>query len=181
MENERVSEINGRTDPDPPRSGLVQLLSEPFRPRRCWPPIPNSSTRLARLLVEPYRSLATRKSSHVFRQLLPPWRPIPLLARSLSPRRHRVFKLSVAGPLDFERLGPRDSAHGCKSSSCLHRGAPATPVPSGYRTHLPADAWRKNGVMNDTSPALLSPRCEQPLARLFVALIREDDACTVVR
>jgi len=29
MENERVSEINGRTDPDPPRSGLVQLLSEP--------------------------------------------------------------------------------------------------------------------------------------------------------
>ena len=31
-----------------------------------------------------------------------------------------------------------------------------------------------------TSPALLSPRCEQPLARLFVALIREDDACSVV-
>jgi len=35
--------------------------------------------------------------------------------------------------------------------------------------------------MNDTSPALLSPRCEQRLARLFVPLIREDDACTVVR
>jgi hypothetical protein len=35
--------------------------------------------------------------------------------------------------------------------------------------------------MNDMSPALLSRRCEQPLARLFVALIREDDACTVVR
>jgi len=41
---------------------------------------------------------------------------------------------------------------------------------------LPADAWRKNGVINDMSPALLSRRCEQPLARLFVALIREDDA-----
>ena len=62
---------------------------------RCWPPIPNSSARLARLLVEPYRSLATRKSSHVSWQLLPAWRPIPLLARSLSPRRHRVFKFSV--------------------------------------------------------------------------------------
>src|SRR3990172_1895295 len=42
-------------------------------------------------------------------------------------------------------------------------------------------AWRKNGVMNDMSPALLFPRCEQPLARLFVALIRDDDACSVVR
>ena len=27
MENERVSEINGRTDPDPPRSGLVQRIA----------------------------------------------------------------------------------------------------------------------------------------------------------
>jgi hypothetical protein len=35
--------------------------------------------------------------------------------------------------------------------------------------------------VNDTSPALLYPRCEQLLARLFVALIREDDACSVVR
>jgi hypothetical protein len=35
--------------------------------------------------------------------------------------------------------------------------------------------------MNDMSPALLFPRCEQPLARLFVTLIREDDACAVVR
>jgi len=40
----------------------------------------------------------------------------------------------------------------------------------------------KNGVMNDKSPALLlSRRCEQPLARLFVPLIREDRACTFVR
>jgi hypothetical protein len=31
-----------------------------------------------------------------------------------------------------------------------------------------------------TSPALLSQRREQPLARLFVSLIPEDDACTVV-
>ena len=34
MENERVSEINGRTDPDPPRSGLVQLLSQLVGPSR---------------------------------------------------------------------------------------------------------------------------------------------------
>jgi hypothetical protein len=31
------------------------------------------------------------------------------------------------------------------------------------------------------SPASLSPRCERPRARLFVALIRGDDACIVVR
>jgi hypothetical protein len=30
------------------------------------------------------------------------WRPIPLLARSLSLRRYRVFKLPVAGALDFD-------------------------------------------------------------------------------
>jgi hypothetical protein len=94
---------------------MNSFISEPFRPRRCWPPIPNSSARLARLLVELYRSLAARKSSHVFRQLLPAWRPIPLLARSLSPRRHRVFKFSVTGPLDSEHLGHRDSTRGCKS------------------------------------------------------------------
>jgi len=35
--------------------------------------------------------------------------------------------------------------------------------------------------MNNMSPALLSPRCERPRARFFTALIREDDACTVVR
>jgi hypothetical protein len=52
----------------------TELLSELFRPRRCWPPIPNRSTRLARLFVELYRSLATRKSSDVFWQLLPVWR-----------------------------------------------------------------------------------------------------------
>src|SRR6266542_606861 len=44
-----------------------------------------------------------------------------------------------------------------------------------------ASELRKNVVTNDTSPALLSPRFEQPLARLFVPLIREDDACSVVR
>jgi hypothetical protein len=33
-----------------------------------------------------------------------------------------------------------------------------------------------NGVANDTSLALLCPRCEQLPARLFVTLIREDDA-----
>lgn len=35
--------------------------------------------------------------------------------------------------------------------------------------------------MNDTSPALLFRRYERHLGRLFVALIREDDVCTVVR
>ena len=95
--------------------GVAELLSEPFRPRRCWPPIPNSSPRFARLLVELYRSLATRKSSHVFWQLLPAWRPIPLSARSLSLRRSSRFKFSIAGPLDFERLGHRDSEHECMS------------------------------------------------------------------
>ena len=35
--------------------------------------------------------------------------------------------------------------------------------------------------MNDTSPALLSRRCEQPRAHLFVPLIHEDGACIVVR
>ena len=50
---------------------LIALLSEPFRPRCRWPPILKGFTRLARLLVELYRSLATRKSRHVFWQLLP--------------------------------------------------------------------------------------------------------------
>ena len=38
---------------------------------------------------------------------------------------------------------------------------------------------QKNGPMNDTSHALLSPRCEQLLARLFVAQIRENDVSSL--
>ena len=34
----------------------------------------------------------------------------------------------------------------------------------------------RNDATNDMSQALLSPRCEQLLERLFVAVIREDDA-----
>ena len=37
-----------------------------------------------------------------------------------------------------------------------------------------------SGASNGTSPVLLSLRYERPLARLFVTLIREDDACIVV-
>src|SRR5678816_2700825 len=36
----------------------------------------------------------------------------------------------------------------------------------------------KHCALNGTSPVLLSPRCARPLAQLFGALIREDDACT---
>ena|ERR1041385_8645261 len=36
------------------------------------------------------------------------------LARSLSPRQHRVFKFSVAGPLDFDCLDHSDSKHAGK-------------------------------------------------------------------
>src|SRR5882724_2595965 len=83
----------GKDCPEP-----LRLLSEPFRPRRWWAPIPNSSTRFARLVVEPYRSLVTRKSSRVFWQLLPAWRPIPLLARSLfRPLHYRPNSPNVVG------------------------------------------------------------------------------------
>ena len=34
----------------------------------------------------------------------------------------------------------------------------------------------RNDATNDMSQPLLSPRCEQLLERLFVAVIREDDA-----
>ena len=37
-----------------------------------------------------------------------------------------------------------------------------------------------SGASNGTSLVLLSLRYERPLARLFVTLIREDDACIVV-
>jgi len=122
-----------------------------------------------------------RKSSHVFRQLPPVWRPIPLLARSLSPVRTSHFQISVAGPLDFERLGHRDSKHACRSLSCSRPCAPVTPGPSEYHIRLLADESQKNGASNGMSPALQSPRCEQPLVQLFAALIREDDTCIVVR
>jgi hypothetical protein len=48
--------VNGTdvTQPVPPRSGLVQLLSEPFRARRCWPPLPNSSTRVGKIWLLNY-------------------------------------------------------------------------------------------------------------------------------
>ncbi len=52
---------------------------------------------------ELYRSLATRKSRHVFWQLLPLWRPIPLGPQPI-PDAGSVFRVSVDDPLDFERL-----------------------------------------------------------------------------
>ena len=105
----------------------------------------------------------------------------PTIGPQPIPDASSVFRVSVDDPLDFVHLGHRDSAHGCKSSSCSRPGVPVTPEPSEYHIRPLTDASRKNVVMNDTSPALLSPRCEQPLARFFVALIREDDACIVVR
>ena len=39
----------------------------------------------------------------------------------------------------------------------------------------------RNDATNEMLQALLSPRCEQLLERLFVAVIREDDACSIVR
>ena len=107
------------------------------------------------------------------------WRPIPLLARSLSPRRYRVFMFSVDDPLDFVRLGRRDSKHAYRSSSCSRPCGPITLEPSEYHIHPPASESQKNGPMNDTSHALLSPRCEQLLARLFVAQIRENDVSSL--
>ena len=92
-------------------------LSDLFRPRRSWSAIPNSSTRLARLIVEPYRSIVTRKSSYVFWQLLSgvtaypatgpksiPWRPA-FIARSCSAfgRDLKAFSASDIA------LGPRIS------------------------------------------------------------------------
>jgi len=58
MRDETAGEETGLTE-RPPRSGLVQLLSELFRPRRYRPPIPDSPTRVERLFVELYRSLVT--------------------------------------------------------------------------------------------------------------------------
>jgi hypothetical protein len=108
------------------------------------------------------------------------WRPIALLARGLS-RCELGVQSPVDDPLDFVHLVHRDSAHGCKSSSCSRPGVPVTPEPSEYHIRPPADESQKNGASSGTSPALLSPRSDQPLAQLFAALIREDDAGIVVR
>src|SRR5262245_26925315 len=86
---------------------------------------------------------------------------------------------SVDDPLDFVRLGRRDSKHAYRSSSCSRPCGPITLEPSGCHSHPPASELQKNGPMNDTSHALLSPRCEQLLARLFVAQIRENDVSSL--
>src|SRR5262245_34341896 len=44
----------------------AELLSELFRPRRSWPPIPNGPKRTEKLFGELYGSLVTSKSSQVF-------------------------------------------------------------------------------------------------------------------
>ena len=72
------------------------------------------------------------------------------------------------------------SAHN-RPSSCSRPCAPRIPGRCECHIRLQADESRKNGATNGTSPALLSPRCARPLAELFGALIREDNACTVVR
>jgi hypothetical protein len=44
----------------------------------------------------------------------------PTIGPQSIPKCHRVFKFSVAGPLDSERLGHRDSKHAYKSYVQLH-------------------------------------------------------------
>ena len=62
------------------------------------------------------------------------WPPIPLSARSLSRRKFRVVKVSMAGPLDFERFAQ------------MHVAVAAVPVLPGLRALIVVLLIREDDV-----------------------------------